>query len=167
MLQYSTIWHKLKFPIAVDSLYCFLFLVSHILIHYTCLSIFQTCFTNKWTNMTNSAHDPDLDPLIKPFRAKGIIINRREHRTHVEKWGRIRLGIISICMFFVIYICFAVSTWSEQRPQIIVNIPPNDESLPGPIGKFYYSISDWFCFVCFFLSFHHEIFNTQSFSQLV
>lgn len=87
--------------------------------------------------MTNSAHDPDLDPLIRPSRAKGLVINRREHRiNHVEKLGRIRLGIISICLFFVIYICFAISTWSEQRPQIVVNIPPNDESLPGPFGKF-------------------------------
>lgn len=90
--------------------------------------------------MTNSAHDPDLDPLIRHSRTstKGIVINRREHRiTHVEKWGRIRLSIISICLFFVIYICFAVSTWSEERRQIIVHIPPNDESLPGPKGKFY------------------------------
>lgn len=89
--------------------------------------------------MTNSAHDPDLDPLIRPSRAKGTIINRREHRlTHLEKWGRIRLAIISLCLFFVIYVCFAASAWSDQRPQIIVNIPPNDESLPGPFGKFCY-----------------------------
>ncbi len=85
--------------------------------------------------MTNSAHDPDLDPLIRPSRAKGIAINRREHRiTQVEKWGRIRLGVISICLFFVIYICFAMSTW-DQRPQMIVNVPPNDAELPGPIGE--------------------------------
>ncbi|KAJ6643681.1 hypothetical protein Bhyg_08646, partial [Pseudolycoriella hygida] len=64
-----------------------------------------------------------------------ITNNRRDHRiSHVEKWCRIQLGVISICVFFVIYICFAKSTWSEVRHQIIVNVPPNDESLPGPIG---------------------------------
>lgn len=88
--------------------------------------------------MKNSAHDPDLDPLIRQSRTKGIAINRREQRMiHAEKWGRIRLGIISICLFFVIYVCFAMSTWPEQRPQIIVNIPPNDESLPGPSGVYF------------------------------
>lgn len=105
--------------------------------------------------MTNSAHDPDLDPLIRTSRAKGIAFNRREHRiSHVEKWGRIRLGIMSICLFFVIYVCFAMNAWSEQRPQIVVNVPPNDESLPGPIGKFNkfrfpFEFFIWFCFECF------------------
>lgn len=78
----------------------------------------------------------DLDPLIKTsIGAKGIVLNRREYRANsVEKWGRIRLAFISMALFFLIYICFAVGSWSEQRPQIIVNIPPNDDSLPGPKG---------------------------------
>lgn len=78
----------------------------------------------------------DLDPLIKTsIGTKGIILNKREIRANnLEKWGRARLAFVSMSLFFLIYICFAVRTWSEQHPQIIVNIPPNDETLPGPKG---------------------------------
>lgn len=84
--------------------------------------------------------DPDLDPLISNGSAtstpsKGIVLNKREYRSHSERWGRFRLGVFSVCIFFVIYFCFIVGTWSDQHPQIIVNIPPSDESLPGPRGN--------------------------------
>lgn len=90
----------------------------------------------------SSGNDPDLDPLItrgaasiKPTNAKGLLNNRRDHRlSHLERWGRIRLVCLSMSLFFVIYICFSVGAWSDQRPQIIVRIPPNDDSLPGPKG---------------------------------
>lgn len=68
----------------------------------------------------------------------GIISNRRDNRkSHTERWGRIRLGIFSMCFVFFIYICFNVGLWVDQRPPIIVNIPPMDESLPGPRGTFH------------------------------
>lgn len=79
----------------------------------------------------------DQDLLIKTsVKTTEIVLNRRENRAvSLEKWGRIRLTFISMVLFFFIYICFAVGSWSEQRPQIIVDIPPNDNSLPGPKGR--------------------------------
>lgn len=67
----------------------------------------------------------------------GITTNRRDYprKFHQERWGRIRLGVLSICFVFLLYICFSVGIWVDgQRPPIIVNIPPMDESLPGPRG---------------------------------
>lgn len=112
--------------------------------------------------MTNSAHDPDLDPLIKPSRAKRTAIHRREHRiTIVEKRGRVRLLLISICLFFVIYICFAMSTWADETSQMIVNVPPMDESLPGPFGEY-------LLFVCFwYFEFFFKLFFSQHKSEKI
>lgn len=88
-------------------------------------------------------HNADLDPLIVGSSnggggsksSKGIAINKREYRlSQTEKCGRLRLGVFSICIFFVIYFCFAIGTWSDRRLQIIVNVPPSDDTLPGPKG---------------------------------
>lgn len=66
---------------------------------------------------------------------RGILSNRRDQRkSSTERWGRIRLGILSICFLFVIYICFSIGLWVNPLPQIVVNVPPMDESLPGPKG---------------------------------
>lgn len=60
--------------------------------------------------------------------------NRRYHHGS-ERCGRIRWGIASIAFVCVIYFCFVFGTWVDQRQaQIIVQIPPLDESLPGPKG---------------------------------
>lgn len=60
--------------------------------------------------------------------------NRRYHHGS-ERWGRIRLGIASIGFVCVIYFCFVFGTWVDQRQsQMIVQIPPLDDSLPGPKG---------------------------------
>lgn len=70
-----------------------------------------------------------------PRARHGLATNRRDYRkSHAENWGRIRLGILSSCFVFLIYICFSIGIWVDQRPQIVVNIPPMDESLPGPRG---------------------------------
>lgn len=63
--------------------------------------------------------------------------NRRYHHGS-ERWGRIRLGIASIVFICVIYFCFVFGTWVDQRQsQMVVNIPPLDDSLPGPKGNFH------------------------------
>lgn len=86
-----------------------------------------------------STTDPDLDPLIST--SDGVpngrpILNRRDYRiSQSDRWGRIRLGVLSVCIFFLIYFCFLLDTWSVQRPQMIVNVPPLDDSLPGPKGE--------------------------------
>lgn len=88
--------------------------------------------------MGTTNYDPDLDPLIiNDIPTKGIIINKREHRiNYVENNSRLRFGVLTISLFLFIYVCFMFGTWSDdQRPQIIVNVPPIDENLPGPKGK--------------------------------
>lgn len=91
--------------------------------------------------MVNSGHDGSAMNLISGGRPRhqnqrfGILSNRRDNRkTHTERWGRIRLGIFSMCFVFFIYICFNMGIWMDQRPPIIVNVPPMDDSLPGPKG---------------------------------
>lgn len=91
-------------------------------------------------NYYNSDNEYDSLPIRMPEerRCGGGVLNRRDQRKlHAEKWGRIRLGVLSIFFFCIIYFCFTLGSWEEQQaPQFIVNIPPLDESLPGPKGIF-------------------------------
>lgn len=83
--------------------------------------------------------------------------NRRYHHGS-ERWGRIRLGIASIVFVCVIYFCFVFGTWmdDQRQSQMIVQIPPPDDSLPGPKGIYWpcgLLCSVCFCFrsiLCFF-----------------
>lgn len=80
--------------------------------------------------------NPDLDPLLEhsTTKRKGIILNRREIRAvQIEKCGRIRLGVLSVGLFFIIYFCFYIGTWTDEI--VLVSIPPDDENLPGPKGN--------------------------------
>lgn len=62
--------------------------------------------------------------------------NRRANR---EKWGRIHIGILIISFFSIVYLCFSVNINIDKRqPQIIVDVPPVDDTLDGPRGKFFF-----------------------------
>lgn len=97
--------------------------------------------------LTTSSNYNDQDFLnsvnISDGRSKmrfGILSNRREYKkSHIEYWRSIRMGILSAFFVFFIYICITFSVWIDERPQIVVNIPPMDESLPGPRGKLHYT----------------------------
>lgn len=65
-------------------------------------------------------------------------LNRLDHRrAHREKWGRIHIGILIVSFFSVIYLCFSLNLNVDKRsPQIIVDVPPIDDTLDGPRGNF-------------------------------
>lgn len=59
-------------------------------------------------------------------------VNRRSHR---EKWARLHIGILIVSFFIVVYFCFSIDLNLDKRaPQIVVDVPPIDDSLDGPRG---------------------------------
>lgn len=99
---------------------------------------------------------------------KGGIFNSRDYRkSHAEKWGRIHWGILSIGIFSIIYFCFTLGAWVDERPaQIVVNIPPVDDSLPSPRGNFFcqYYFNKITTFLLFL--YHFPIFTSTTFDQI-
>lgn len=93
-------------------------------------------------NKTNS----DLEPLIesqsaavknsrwrfnRKVKLPGLISRRRDPKAYQEKCGRIRLGaILCAFAFLVIYL----SNLKPYQHMMIVRIPDDDNSLPGPKG---------------------------------
>lgn len=70
----------------------------------------------------------------KTYRKNRRIDHSRRSRS--DKWGRIRLGVLSLGFLFIIYFGFLFGTEDSIRsPTILVNVPPQDESLPGPKGN--------------------------------
>lgn len=64
--------------------------------------------------------------------------NRRgSRRVHPDQWNRKFVGILCTALVLVIYIFFANQPGNEQptTPVVMVNVPPQDETLPGPKGK--------------------------------
>lgn len=64
--------------------------------------------------------------------------NRRgSRRVHPDQWNRKFVGLLCTALVLVVYIFFANQPGNEQptTPVITVNVPPQDESLPGPKGK--------------------------------
>lgn len=96
-------------------------------------------------NRTNSA---DLEPLIE---SQGIgtagknnskwrfnrkvklpgLNRRRDLKGYQEKCGRIKLGAI-LCFFALLV--FYLSNIKSYQPMMIVRVPEDDASLPGPKG---------------------------------
>ncbi|XP_055630168.1 uncharacterized protein LOC129770974 isoform X2 [Toxorhynchites rutilus septentrionalis] len=56
---------------------------------------------------------------------KGIIINQ-------EKCGRIRLGVVVVLVFIFFYLSLSTINMRPLVQQMVVNIPDDDEDLPGP-----------------------------------
>lgn len=63
--------------------------------------------------------------------------NRRDcRRAYSDRWNRKCLGLLPILFVLVIYMFFANQSGNEQSPTTpLVNVPPQDESVPGPKGK--------------------------------
>lgn len=96
-------------------------------------------------NMTH----PDLEPLIesggagsvaknnnrwrlnKKVRQAGQALRRRDSKGYQEKCGRLRLGGI-LCAFTLLLIY--LSNLKPYQHMMIVRIPADDASLPGPKG---------------------------------
>lgn len=64
-------------------------------------------------------------------------LNRSNHRrSHREKWARLHIGILIVSFFIVIYVCFSIDLNIDKRAtQIVVDVPPVDDSLDGPRGN--------------------------------
>lgn len=96
--------------------------------------------------MSNSRTDSDLEPLIVSqespaaknskwrFNRKNKLFGfkRREPKSHQEKWGRFRLGAI-LCAFA--FLLIYLSNLKPYQHLMVVKIPEDDVSLPGPKGK--------------------------------
>lgn len=54
-----------------------------------------------------------------------------------EKWKRwMNIGVLTFALLFIIYLCFSMSLRLDKQPaQIVVDIPPIDESIDGPKGE--------------------------------
>lgn len=106
--------------------------------------------TSKW-ELNRSESDFERTPRTMHQIRTTAVINRRDQRKmHTEKWGRIRLGVLSVSFFCVIYFCFTIGSWDDQQgSQFIVNIPPMDDSLPGPKGTSIELCVVLFLFLCF------------------
>lgn len=66
-----------------------------------------------------------------------VKLKRLNHRrSHREKWARLHIGILIVSFFIVIYFCFSIDLNIDKRaPQIVVDVPPIDDSLDGPRGN--------------------------------
>lgn len=64
-------------------------------------------------------------------------LNRLSYRrSHREKWARLHIGILIVSFFIVIYFCFSIDLNIDKRaPQIVVDVPPIDDTLDGPRGN--------------------------------
>lgn len=104
----------------------------------------------------DEANDDDINqPLLSSNRIPNTIINIKSHIIdnkqnhtkkkliqldnrriiHRDKWRRFHFGILFVFLSCVLYLCFSVNLNIDKRsPQIIVNIPPIDETLSGPRG---------------------------------
>lgn len=61
--------------------------------------------------------------------------NRRETRSlYQEKCGRIRLGVLVVLAFVTFYLSLSSITLRPVVHQMVVNVPEDDEDLPGPRG---------------------------------
>lgn len=107
-------------------------------------------YFQKWSAMSlNKAH-PDLEPLIesshnvpattksnrwrfnKKLKLSGLILKRRDPKAYQEKCGRMRLlAILCAFGFLVIYL----TNLKPYQNIMVVKIPEDDISLPGPRGK--------------------------------
>ncbi|XP_055611977.1 uncharacterized protein LOC129758496 isoform X2 [Uranotaenia lowii] len=59
--------------------------------------------------------------------------NRRETKgIHQEKCGRIRLAVLVVLVFVTFYVSLSTITIRPVMHQMVVNIPDDDEDLPGP-----------------------------------
>lgn len=84
-------------------------------------------------NNNNGISDNRIIIKLNPVSKLNRLDYRRSYR---DKWGRIRLGILTIAFFIIIYLCFSINLTVDKRtPQMVVDIPPMDENLPGPRGK--------------------------------
>lgn len=63
--------------------------------------------------------------------------NRRIIRRPHDQWNRKFLGILITALVLSVYIFLVNQPSNEQQvtPIIIVNVPPQDETLPGPKGE--------------------------------
>uniref|UniRef100_A0A8D8IU74 (northern house mosquito) hypothetical protein n=1 Tax=Culex pipiens TaxID=7175 RepID=A0A8D8IU74_CULPI len=95
----------------------------------------------------NSANESaDWEPLLEPNgkalpkRPTGGTgglagTNRRETKSlYQEKWGRIRLGVLVVLAFVTFYLSLSTITLRPVVHQMVVNVPEDDEDLPGPRG---------------------------------
>uniref|UniRef100_A0A8D8D653 (northern house mosquito) hypothetical protein n=1 Tax=Culex pipiens TaxID=7175 RepID=A0A8D8D653_CULPI len=93
----------------------------------------------------NSANESaDWEPLLEPNgkalpkRPTGGTgglagTNRRETKSlYQEKWGRIRLGVLVVLAFVTFYLSLSTITLRPVVHQMVVNVPEDDEDLPGP-----------------------------------
>lgn len=84
--------------------------------------------------------DLGLDPLIsasdgEPKGSRSIRNRRHSRMFQSERWGCILFGVLSVCICFFIYLYLFVIAWPANRPSQVVNVPPADDSLPGPKGN--------------------------------
>lgn len=88
----------------------------------------------------NKTH-PDSEPLIAPpqitkfnkrGKFSGLLIRRRDPKGYQEKYGRVRLGAI-LCGFAFLLI-YLTNLKPYQQHMMVVRIPDDDMSLPGPKG---------------------------------
>lgn len=62
--------------------------------------------------------------------------NRRISRKSNDQWNRKYLCVIFTALVLIVYIFFVNQPSNEQQvTPIIVNVPPQDNTLPGPKGK--------------------------------
>lgn len=88
----------------------------------------------------NKTH-PDSEPLIeskstklnKKVKFSGLLTRRRDPKGYQEKYGRARLGAI-LCGFAFLLI-YLINLKPYQH-MMVVRIPDDDLSLPGPKGRY-------------------------------
>lgn len=92
--------------------------------------------------------NPDLEPLIesagaanssrwrfnRKVKIPGLINRRRDPtKTYQEKCGKIRLGVI-LCAFA--FLLIYLSNLKPYQHLMVVRIPEDDPSMPGPKGNY-------------------------------
>lgn len=83
------------------------------------------------------ANNNQIENKLNNFaNAKVNRLHNNNRRSHREKWARLHIGILIVSFFIVIYFCFSIDLNLDKRaPQIVVDVPPIDDSLDGPRGK--------------------------------